>query len=177
MGEQPPPSPAMSHFNKFEDNTKESGGANYVSSNQMMPTGSSQRAPRNIIFTPTAVLISTVSLVLGLVCLTLAATEWSYHDVKGECKLIDSGQEYIDQIPGCNTAPKPSSFKDCIKKICKKDNDIYYGQCHAPGLAIAGGVLSMAAALITVAGWCYPDNRNAITVMVSLFSLAAFFVC
>lgn len=163
----------MSNFNSLQDQESKT---EYVSSGAG-PLISQSAIPKDIVFTPPGVVASSLTLVMGLTLLSLACMEWDHHDIKGECDLINSGTEYISQIPGCNTAPIPSNFKDCIKKICKKDNDVYYGQCEAPRLAIAGGLLSMAAAAAAVAGWYLSDYRRATTIVVSLFALAAFFIC
>lgn len=48
----------------------------------------------------------------------------------------------------CHTSPpgKVSNMKECLTQLCSKNDEIYFGQCDAPDLAITGGVL----AIITV---------------------------
>lgn len=184
----------MSNFNQFQDAPESNTSYQPAAGQGQLAQLRAKVAPRDPTFTPAAVAVTFIALTFALVATVLAGTEWGYHDVHGECKLINSGMQYIAQIDGCcpadqvNTIDKakcnspaqpgfPSNMKDCLKKVCKKSDDIYFGQCHAPQLAISGGVFGMVAALISAAGWHYPDWRRSITGCVALLGLASFFIC
>merc|ERR1711990_292917 len=141
----------------------------YVERKGGSAVGMAQKDPQR---GPEAYAIMGIALIFALVACSLAATEWGYHDINGECALLERTdvlqQDAVKLECGDGKMPAGSTLKDCIKKMCG-GNDVYYGQCVAPQLIIAGGVFGMIAAMIAAAGDFTPsDFRVGFTVALSL---------
>merc|ERR1712216_1008248 len=123
----------------------------YVERKGGSAVGMAQKDPQR---GPEAYAIMGIALIFALVACSLAATEWGYHDINGECALLERTDVLQEDAvkATCGKMAAGSTLKDCIKKMCGKTNDVYYGQCVAPQLIIAGGVFGMIAAMIAAAG-------------------------
>lgn len=133
---------------------------------------------------PEAYAIMGLALIFSLIALSLAASEWGFHDINGECALVEATSDqtkYADTFASlkenhpdeCSTV---TSVKDCVKKVCGI-SDVYYGQCVAPKLIIAGGVFGVLAVFVALAeDFSPPGMRTAFTVALALFVLLTFFL-
>jgi hypothetical protein len=148
----------------------------YVERKGGSAVGMAQKDPQR---GPEAYAIMGIALIFALVACSLAATEWGYHDINGECALLERTDVLQEDAvkATCGKMAAGSTLKDCIKKMCGKTNDVYYGQCVAPQLIIAGGVFGMIAAMIAAAGDFTPAGmRVCATAVLSLCVLLTFFL-
>merc|ERR1711959_46898 len=101
----------------------------------------------------------------------LGTFEWRYHDLLGECQLIESGA-HRKNWPCCQDA---TDFSSMVQTYCAmactgntsavyeqnqyncdgfdRDRDPFYGQCIAPPLSIAYGTVGMFAALLAASSF------------------------